>query len=233
MAIFPLTQVPLIVPGCVGWLDASDASTITSSGGAVSSVRNKANSQVPFTQAAGAKQPLTAVNTIAGKNVLTFDGVDDQLDVSTLFPSPQTTGFTVFIVAFPLTPVVGTIGIFNAGPQRIYFRAVSGQVQVFLGTAPTIFVKSYGTSSTLIMDTRFDVASGNGVLYVNNSGTTALSPTFSGSISGMSIGVQTGATNPYFPGYIAECVFYNTSLSDSAMLTVRRYLSNKWGVTLS
>jgi len=83
------------------------------------------------------------------------------------------------------------------------------------------------------MDMRFDVASGNGVLYVNNSGTTALSPTFSGAILGMSIGVKSSAPNPYFPGYIAECVFYNTSLSDSAMLTVRRYLSNKWGVTLS
>jgi hypothetical protein len=55
------------------WLDASDTSTITESGGAVSQWDNK-GALGNFTQGTGAAQPTTAASTINGLNVLDFAG---------------------------------------------------------------------------------------------------------------------------------------------------------------
>jgi len=53
------------------WLDASDASTITESGGSVSQWDNKGSLE-NFTQATSASQPTTGVNTLNGLNVIDF-----------------------------------------------------------------------------------------------------------------------------------------------------------------
>lgn len=79
-----VTQVPTAIPGCVAWLDAADTSTITSSAGSVSSVRNKADVQIPFIQASGGNQPTTGSNTIGGNNVITFNGSSQYLTANGL-----------------------------------------------------------------------------------------------------------------------------------------------------
>jgi hypothetical protein len=68
----------------IGWWDASDSSTITESSGAVSNWANKGTggSTYDLTQATGTRQPLTGSNTQNGKNLLTFDGANDQMFVS-------------------------------------------------------------------------------------------------------------------------------------------------------
>ena len=55
------------------WLDASDASTITESGGAVSQWDDKSGNSANAVQATGADQPTTGVATINSLNVLSFD----------------------------------------------------------------------------------------------------------------------------------------------------------------
>jgi hypothetical protein len=68
----------------IGWWDASDSSTITESSGAVSNWANKGTggSTYDLTQATGTRQPLTGSNTQNAKNLLTFDGANDQMFVS-------------------------------------------------------------------------------------------------------------------------------------------------------
>jgi hypothetical protein len=68
----------------IGWWDASDSSTITESSGAVSNWANKGTggSTYDLTQATGTRQPLTGSNTQNGINLLTFDGANDQMFVS-------------------------------------------------------------------------------------------------------------------------------------------------------
>jgi len=58
------------------WLDASDASTITSSGSPakVSQWNNKGSVSANFTQSTGAAQPTTGTETQNGNNVLVFGG---------------------------------------------------------------------------------------------------------------------------------------------------------------
>jgi hypothetical protein len=58
------------------WLDASDTSTITESGGAVSQWDDKSGNGYDLTQATSANQPTTGTNTQNGRNVITFDGSD-------------------------------------------------------------------------------------------------------------------------------------------------------------
>lgn len=58
------------------WYDASDTSTITQSGGAVSQWNDKSGNGRHVTQATAARQPGTGAVTQNGLNVLTFDGGD-------------------------------------------------------------------------------------------------------------------------------------------------------------
>lgn len=58
------------------WYDASDTSTITQSGGAVSQWNDKSGNGRNVTQSTAAAQPGTGAITQNGLNVLTFDGGD-------------------------------------------------------------------------------------------------------------------------------------------------------------
>lgn len=69
----------------VMWVDASDVATITSSGGAVSSILNKGSLGGAFDQSTAGSKPTTGTRTQNGLNVLDFDGGDAL--VSTLAPS--------------------------------------------------------------------------------------------------------------------------------------------------
>lgn len=55
------------------WLDASDADTITESGGSVSQLDDKSGKNNHAVQVSGSKQPTTGVNTLNSLNVLVFD----------------------------------------------------------------------------------------------------------------------------------------------------------------
>jgi hypothetical protein len=66
------------------WLDASDATTITSSGSpATVSQWNNKGTLSNFTQATGANQPTTGASTVNGLNVFDFDGGDRLSAVNT------------------------------------------------------------------------------------------------------------------------------------------------------
>lgn len=70
-----LIVAPTDISGNTLWLDASDAGSIT--GSPVSAWADKSTLGLnSVTQATGAEQPTTGVNTLNGLNVLTFDGND-------------------------------------------------------------------------------------------------------------------------------------------------------------
>jgi hypothetical protein len=67
---------PADLTSLVAWYDMSDASTITSSSGAVSQVDDKSGQGNHVTQATAANKPTTGTVTLNGLNVLAFDGSD-------------------------------------------------------------------------------------------------------------------------------------------------------------
>ena len=82
------------------WLDADDASTITSSSGNVSQWNDKSGNGYHVTQATGTAQPKTGTVTRNGRNVLDFAGTDDRLfrETDTAL-GRNVTGLTVYWVA--------------------------------------------------------------------------------------------------------------------------------------
>ena len=63
--------------GADGWWDASDTSTLTQSGSAVSQWNDKSGWGRNFVQATSANRPVTGSNTQNGLTTITFDGVND------------------------------------------------------------------------------------------------------------------------------------------------------------
>jgi hypothetical protein len=59
------------------WLDAADASTVTTDSGAVSQWNDKSGNALTFTQT-GSNRPAIGSNTLGGKNVLTFTAANSQ-----------------------------------------------------------------------------------------------------------------------------------------------------------
>jgi hypothetical protein len=72
------------------WLDASDVATITTISGAVSEWRDKSGNARHATQGNAAFRPVNTANTINLLPVVTFDGVNDFMDVVSTFLQGQT-----------------------------------------------------------------------------------------------------------------------------------------------
>jgi hypothetical protein len=67
---------PADIAGLKAWYDASDTSTISVSGSAVTQWNDKSINGYNVSQATGTKQPQSGTTTLNGKNVITFDGGD-------------------------------------------------------------------------------------------------------------------------------------------------------------
>ena len=65
------------------WLDASDASTITLNGSTISQWSDKSGNSRHATQGTASEQPVYSIAARNGLNCITFDGVNDSLNVST------------------------------------------------------------------------------------------------------------------------------------------------------
>lgn len=80
------------------WLDASDTSTIVSSGGSVSQWNDKSGNNRHWTQPTGSQQPITGTRQLNGRNVLDFDGINDNLIAPSSTYSFFSSSNTIFIV---------------------------------------------------------------------------------------------------------------------------------------
>jgi len=97
----PTIPISFLLSSAPLWLDASDASTITESGGSVSQWDNKGTLE-NFTQATSADQPTTGSTTVNDRNVIDF--ADDFLGSSTAadwkFLHDGTTYFVAAVIKY-------------------------------------------------------------------------------------------------------------------------------------
>ena len=239
-----ITQVPLTIPSCIGWMDAADLSTITSSGGSVSSVRNKANSLIPFVQATGAKQPITGTRTINGNNTLDFNSAA-LMNLTANGLAAYLTGsdkpFTVFSVCQCDTPntTQNTVWSINSTSTNTPFHSQVYQTGNLTSSrrddANTIVNTSApyiaGVNINTIIFTGTDISSYTNTTtnYTNtamNVGTLTL--------NSFGVGATTRTSDIYgFDGAIGEVIIYSRALSASERLDVDRYFGNKWGRAVS
>ncbi len=88
--------VPADDPSLIGWWDASDAATITSTGGAVSSWADKAGGGPAMTSASSPQPPVTGARSLNGLNILDFGG-GHHLEALRSFPASGDVAFHMVV----------------------------------------------------------------------------------------------------------------------------------------
>lgn len=219
------------------WLDASDAATITESGGAVSAWADKSGNGNDATQGSAPNQPTYQATGLNGKPTLHFAA--DHLNVADDI-SLDHTGLTVFVVTAATVDNAGSHYIlwkwldttnrefilrhdFNNNDTRFFSSsngsAVDGSITggaLNLGTAQILEVindNGAATGSQLLID-------GASVGTDSTPGTI-----FNGSDS-LKVGHSSGGGEKV----ISEVLLYTQPLNTDQRDQIRTYLTEKWGI---
>ncbi len=225
---------PKSIAGLSLWLDAADSSTITISTG-VSVWADKSGNGRNATQNVGGKQPLNS-NTINGKNVVTFQGTDDTMQIAAN-AAFNANSQTIIIVARQATAAnevlwykadsnsaVGVITRYRTGTQFWLYQKNDG-------SAATLVNASNTNTNTNVYATVLEPANQAG--FVNGASVaTATVTTAYDNNSGPFLGSRRDV-GEYLNGDIAEVLHYSRALSASERSKVERYLGGKWGITVA
>ena len=206
----------------VGWWDASDAATITQSGGYVSAWGDKSPSARALTQATSTAQPLTGTRTLNGLNVLDFDGGDwlvnttllatvQPFTVATVSQFDATTGTGAFVAYNngAHTPYAGTDGIWKSSAGTFLTTGVAAN------TSPHVHAYIFNGASTQL---RIDGAQ----VALGNAGTNGTGATVAGAVT-------TAGGSP-LNGALGECLIASGALSGADLANLETYLKTKWGI---
>jgi len=210
-AFSPLDLSPVL------WLDASDTSTITESGGAVSQWDDKSGNGNDVTQATASAQPTTGSTTINGLNVLALDGADFMTSASLSF-----TGLTMCAVFQHSSENFYLLG---TGTSNVYAgRGADGSSAAPVDNMGSMTLRFNGAafSGTTSNDVYDTMAASTKVvtLSVDGSFTQQIRPYGYTSSTGMPVGA------------IAEVIIVDGTLTAGEIADTETYLANKWGITL-
>jgi len=224
------------------WLDASDLSTITESGGAVSQWSDKSGNNRNVSQATPASRPTLLTNAQNGKSTISFDASNDWLSISAAgFP---TTGNRTMFAAFKYT---GSASIYqhiaiwgNSGLDTnrswgltTFFISPSyfGRVHIWANTGASPFTaSSMPTNKWNQLSASYNGAAttiwGNG----KEGETKAL---VIDTLTNQDFRVGTRTWNPaeYWHGEIGEIILFDYLLTEKQRISVEKYLENKWSTT--
>ena len=105
------------------WLDAGDASTITLNSTTVSQWNDKSGNSRNATQGSSVQQPTYTSNSQNGYGIISFDGSNDNLDISsTTVITSGNANFGVFAAYKPKSTTYGTIlANYSAGNFQLLF----------------------------------------------------------------------------------------------------------------
>ena len=219
----PISLSPLL------WLDASDASTITSSGGAVSQWDDKSGNGYDVTQGTASNQPATGATTINSLNVLDFDGNDYLNGTATAMGSADRTIFVV-VDSNNTSGWYFTFGQSGVSGERF---GLTGQIAVRVNSGYVIYTTAIPLSPTILAFTSTDGTIQNVECRVNGAalsvGSTA-SRTLA-TAAQVQVGAD-GGTGYGFNGSIAEIIVVQDTLTATEISDTETYLADKWGITL-
>jgi hypothetical protein len=245
---------PTSLPNLKLWLDASDTSTITVSGTAVTQWVDKSGNSYAFTQGTSTYRPQSGTRTQNGLNVLDFNG-DDILNSTA---SASTWNFlhngnlhTIFIaykrdvnntVQYMMDTANASSS--NIGAQvggnsnnalfHSVVRGVTGASAVNNVTANSSLGTNFDYLSILAdpnngtAANRSDIRFKQGSAIKNNTLTAAVSA--SNATDTLAIGDFQAGNNTGIDGMIGEIIIYTSLLSAGDLLKVQQYLAAKWGV---
>lgn len=232
--------LPSRIAGLQLWLDASVESSLGNTSTGVGGATNNGpvkywadlsgNAVNASSSAADSAVPTLLSGSQNGLSVLRFDG-GDRLDTASfaMFPSKRGTAFVA--LNNRKSSGYGTIAsTYNNGGTMWQWYIVTSGTNFAWWDGPKISYKTnYDSQAWHIMavnrtgDTAMD--------YWQDGSSTALTLTNNQPSAG-SVHIAATTAGEYATIDIGEVLFYNRSLSSDEMGFVRRYLANKWGVTL-
>lgn len=217
---------PTDITGCIGWFDASDAGSITASGGQVSQWNDKSGQANHVTQGTGSQQPITGTRTINSLNGLDFTTASSQFLGKSSSPTLDASSiFAVFKRDLSQTEAV--VGSNSGSAYLVGINLTNGRLRCSRGTGIN------GTTTNLSNTVHqcswtFGAGGGNtangwcdAVQEYTNSNANVNNST------GFSIGCNIGAN--FFDGIIGEIIIYDNVLSAGNRQAVESYLKTKWG----
>lgn len=236
-----ITNVPACFNALTLWLDAADSSSITQSGGAVSTWRDKSGNRFNPTQATGSKQPLYTAGLQNGLPGLVFDGTDDILATASnsALMTPESGPMSIFVVSKFIS------GAYSIGKGRV--NSTSGAGGWANTTNLGVVALRAGTSvpAEISGSTAFSIPepsptikgwvfTGSNLTYYNNAAEFGTTKPYSGSVaSGQVFTIGGRPTNDnYSACNIFEVILIKAALSDADNLEINQYLANKWGIAL-
>ena len=241
------------------WLDAADASTITTVSGAVSQWNDKSGNGRNATQATAGNRPATGTATLNGRNVIRYDATDDFLSLSNTAGLASATAFYFFGVRRSSVAAAAdtvTTRFFLATVTGVYFIgadssiSVSNETTVFLAgpDAPASSPRSGATSTGYTRSANaaeiYHVFGQNaGTRFgarVNGSAVTSFVEAGAGgdrapnicdpAITGFNVGGSGGASNGAIVDF-AEMLVLTTAPTLDNTQRIEGYLAHKWGLT--
>jgi hypothetical protein len=217
------------------WLDATDAGSITVSGGRVTVWADKSGAGRNVTNGA-ASGPTTGTNTIGGKNALYFAGAQYLASASTTaFIGSTNQVYSAFMVCYTNGGVTVMLSLDNVSGNRMpqlftaqgsslySARILPSVAQDFSAatiTANTPFIP------TAVLSTTYIEARINGV----TNGSTALSGNTASLSSPLWVGDFQSGGNALV-GAIGEVIIYPTVLTNAEINVIGNYLAAKWSIS--
>lgn len=218
---FSSSSLPTVASGVLkGWYKAGSFSAID--GATLSAAWANSGGGQPSLAAVGSPVFHTSRVNASGQPAVTFGGSADAFRNATWgsFSQPFTM-FTVFMatnVAGAFDPFQTSAGFFVQTNLKFF----GGSSAVGAAVSANVWYVGHcvanGASSTI---------------GVNNALSTGLSVGANGTAGVMAIGVNQGGASEWWPGDVAECIFFTGAMTAADCSTIARYLGQKYGITVA
>ena len=218
------------------WLDAADASTVTTVSGAVSQWNDKSGNSRNATQATAGDRPALTTAGQNGRNVITFDGSNDFMEFSGLTLNDNNTFvFSVYNRTAAGTHSLDVGSITQAAVAERGYGNWWFTDNVLYSILRSTAAGSHGSASTATGATLNSLARNSAGTQAWRNGTALGTRQTSGNTSNPvlnQIGRQgISAAFNYTNGFIAEIIVGRFDINDADRQKVEGYLAHKWGLT--
>jgi hypothetical protein len=226
------------------WLDAADASTVTTVSGAVSQWNDKSGNARNFTQSTAGSRPTYTASALNGRSAVTPDGSDDWLTGPVVFSG--TTPDDYFIIA-----AIKILNIIDAGGNTangLFYQTgsllLNSNVYFNLAQTPDykVLTDLYPPSGGSLSSTTATQAntsyifatsriSGTRTIWINgaNNATQSSAESYSGSAIGATDLFMLRGTNNALNAHVGEILMLPYP-SDVNRQKLEGYLAHKWGL---
>lgn len=218
---------PVDISGCVLWIDAADASTVTLSGNNITQLQDKSSNAYVFATASGFTYNVTKFNGTYPSFYSPTSTAGYSLGSNASFTLNQP--FTAFAVGGNLiTPASG--GYFwdsTSNANRAALLSFSpGRPTMFAGVE-LFSVNSNSFTGALILTCQYNSTSSS--IFENGSNTSSNTNVGTQNAVSLRLGAAWSSTTNW-NGHICEILFFNRLMSTAERQQVEGYLANKWGL---